>query len=56
MPRFVKIDVVGALLFAVFLGRNDGLHALTSCPFETFIRIVLAIREQLIRAQAFNQL
>ena len=54
MPRLVKIDVVGALLFAVFLWRNDGLHVLTSCPFKTSIRIVPAIREQLIRTQAFQ--
>jgi len=38
MPRFVKVGVVGALFFAVFLGRNDGLHALTFCPFKNFIR------------------
>lgn len=56
MPRFVKVGVVGALFFAVFLGRNDGLHALTFCPFKNFIRIVPAISDQIIRTPAFNQL
>lgn len=55
MPEFVEGPVVIALHLAVFLGRNDNLHASTVCFVHNRIRIITTISQQRIGMNAFDQ-
>ena len=55
MSEPIQIFVIRSLGGAVFLWRNDRLHALFSGLLEKGVAVITAVRQQMIGAQSFNQ-
>ena len=56
VPLTVNVFVVNTLHLAVFLGRDHHLHARRLRVFHNCVAVVTAIRQQILRIQAFDQL
>ncbi len=55
MAQFVEVFVVRSLVFSVFLWRDDGVHAYTSCLLKNGIGIIALVRNQMIRVDPLDQ-
>ena len=55
VAQFVEVFVVRSLVFSVFLWRDDGVHAYTSCLLKNGIGIIALVRNQMIRVDPLDQ-
>lgn len=55
MAQLIKFFVVRSLNDAVFLRRNDGVHALRCDVLKNGVRIVCFIRKQMIGVDTLDQ-
>lgn len=55
MAQFVEVFVVRSLGFSVFLWRDDGVHAHTSCLLKKGIRIIALVCNQIICVDSLDQ-
>jgi hypothetical protein len=56
VAQLVKVFVIGSLVDAVFLRRNDGVHALGGGLFNDCVGIIALVRDEVIGLYAFDQL
>ena len=56
VTQLVQVFVVWPLLEAVFLWRNDGVHALGSRLFKDRIGIIALVRDEVIGVYPLDQL
>jgi len=55
MPMLIKVFIVIALIFAVFLGRDHRPHALALRLCKNGVAVIASISNQMIGMQPFNQ-
>ena len=56
VAQLIKIPIVGALIFTVFLWWNNSLHAAVLCNGYDLVGVISAISEQVLCGKAFYQL
>lgn len=56
MPQFIKLFIICSLYDAIFLGWNDGVHALSGGLRKDRIGIISLIREKMFGLDPLDQL